>query len=101
VTVSVYQAGTSTLVDSTTTFASGGYSVEVPIGTYDVRFSGSGVSGRVNSVEVLASVENGTGENTKVDYVPEPAPGTGALAALVTLTAIVSARRGGGSDHSR
>jgi hypothetical protein len=101
VTVSVYQAGTSTLVDSTTTFASGGYSVEVPIGTYDVRFSGSGVSGRVNSVEVLASVENGTGENTKVDYVPEPAPGIGALAALVTLTAIVSARRGGGSDHSR
>ena len=56
VSVEVFQAGTSTLVNSTTTFASGGYRAEVPIGTYDVVFSGSGVSARVRSVAVLASV---------------------------------------------
>jgi uncharacterized protein YkwD len=72
VSVAVFEAGTSTLVNSSTTFASGGYRIEVPVGTYDVVFSGSGVNAQVSSVAILPSVENGTGENAKVDYVPEP-----------------------------
>ena len=93
VSVEVFEAGTSTLVNSTTTFASGGYRTEVPIGTYDVVFSGSGIRARVRSVAVLASVENGTGENTKADYVPEPGQSAASAGALVTLALLATRRR--------
>jgi serralysin len=93
VSVEVFEARTSTLVNSTTTFASGGYRTEVPIGAYDVVFSGSGVNAKVRSIAVLASVENGTGENTKVDYVPEPGQSAVSTGALVTLALLATRRR--------
>lgn len=92
VTVEAFLAGTSTLVASTTTFASGGYSLDVAIGTYDVVFSGSGIYEEMDSVAVLASAENGTGENTKVDYVPEPAEGALLATAIATLAALARRR---------
>jgi uncharacterized protein YkwD len=46
VTVRAFNAGTSTLRASTTTFGSGGYTLQAPAGTYDVTFSGGALLGR-------------------------------------------------------
>jgi len=63
--VQAFGAGTATLVDSTNTFASGGYSLELPVGTYDVRFSGPGIDETFPDVVLEAGAE-GHAENTKL-----------------------------------
>ena len=60
--VEVFETGTSNRIATTTTWASGGYSVEVPLGVYDVKFSGQG-----SVVELAVGVDVTSGDNVKVD----------------------------------
>ena len=67
--VEAYLAGTGTMVNSTTTFASGGYSLQLPAGSYDVRFFGQDID------QTFLGVDFTGGENVKLDgvnLVPEP-----------------------------
>ncbi len=65
-TVEAFTAGTANLVNSTTTLPSGGYKIEVPVGTYDVKFSQGGFNQTFPNI-VVASGPEGIPENTKVD----------------------------------
>jgi serralysin len=91
VTVTAYAAGTQNPVGSTSTFASGGYRIQVPIGSYDVRFSGPGIAATVSGVVVAAGPE-GLPENTKVDLVPEPGATAVASCAWVALALLRAGR---------
>lgn len=62
-TVEVLSPGSETVVASSVTFASGGYTVEVPPGIYDLRFWGQGRLERLNDVDLSA------GLSVKVDAV--------------------------------
>lgn len=63
-TVTVYQAGTLNAVATTSTFASGGYGVAVPAGTYDLRFENAdGSIGETRSGITVGEL------NVKVDAV--------------------------------
>jgi hypothetical protein len=94
VAVQAFAAGTQTLANSTSTFASGGYSLELPVGTYDVRFSGPGIDETFQDV-VLAAGPEGHAENTKLDYVhvPEPAAALSFAAAVGGVAALARGRR--------
>ena len=68
--VEIFDAGTDTLVDSTTTYGSGGYAISLTGGIYNVLFSGVGVT------ELFTNVDFTSGQNVKLDAVnpvPEPA----------------------------
>jgi hypothetical protein len=56
--VIAYQPGTSTVVASNQTDASGFYIVSVPSGTYDVQFNVSGVYVKLLSVDLSSDVSN-------------------------------------------
>ena len=92
--VQAFGAGTATLVDSTNTFASGGYSLELPVGTYDVHFSGPGIDETFPDVVLEAGLE-GHAENTKLDFVyaVEPAAALSCATALGAAAALGRARR--------
>lgn len=66
-TVNVFQANTSNLIATTTTFASGGYSLMVTSGTYDVQFVG--LSYNVLYEDIAVSTLN-----VKLDFVATPEP---------------------------
>ncbi len=91
VTVEAYLAGTQSFVASTSTTASGGYNLEVPVGLYDVRFVGIGIDQTFRDVAVSLGPEL-VPENTKVD-LPEPSGTLLGLTALAATTAL-GARRG-------
>lgn len=95
--VEAHVAGGGSLADSTTTFASGGYSLDVPVGSYDVTFTGPGISETVLGVGVAAGPE-GIPENTKVDLVLLPEPSrflllTSGLAGLALLRLVQTWKR--------
>ena len=61
--ISVYRTGTQNLVAQTTTFASGGYGLNVPANaTFDVRFQGTNIDQTFKGVIV-------TSDNVKVDAI--------------------------------
>jgi len=69
---------------STTTWATGGYALEVPSGTYDVTAQGDGV-GPETALNVMVGIDN-----VKVDFIlPEP-DGPAGLAAGALLLAVLS-----------
>lgn len=69
-TVEVFDAGTSNLVASTSTYDSGGYTLELPAGsTYDVRFAG----GNVDQTYTGIALSSQNGKLDAVDPIPEPA----------------------------
>jgi MYXO-CTERM domain-containing protein len=100
--VQAFEAGTANLVASTATFASGGYSLALGVGTYDVRFSGSGVEQIFDGVSVSVGPE-GIGENTKLALVvtPEPTPAVLGAAALALVAALARRRSCLPPDGSR
>ncbi|MEN8219819.1 MAG: hypothetical protein ABFS56_26415 [Pseudomonadota bacterium] len=61
--VEAFVAGTKTSAGSTTTFASGGYSLQLPTGTYEVFLSGP------NSTISQSNVDFTGGENVKLDFI--------------------------------
>ena len=63
VTVRAFNAGTTTLRGTTTTFDSGGYTLQLPAGTYDIAMSGGNLDGRVVTYR---GVQFG-GNNVKLD----------------------------------
>jgi hypothetical protein len=74
VTVQALTAGTPTVRASTTTFGSGGYTLQAPAGTYDVTFSGGALGGRTvtyRNVTLGAS-------NVKLDNLSSFIAGSGA-----------------------
>ncbi len=88
--VEAFQPGTMTLAGMTTTWSSGGYSLELPNGTYDVRFTSGGTVYEIPNV-VLAN-----GENTKLDAInaiPEPHTLALSLCGLAVLAGIAHRRR--------
>jgi uncharacterized protein YkwD len=56
--VEVFNAGTSNLRFNTTTWASGGYTLQLPAGTYDVRLSGPGLNGPITYKNVVMGTSN-------------------------------------------
>ena len=54
ITVTAFLPGTTTVVKSTTTSASGGYALELPPGVYDIAFGGNGIVYR----NVLVGIDN-------------------------------------------
>lgn len=100
--VDVLDAGTDDLVTSTTTTASGGYQVEVPLGVYDVRFSGIGIEETTIPNVAIAMGPEMAAENTKID-LPEPSTGVVGIATLVVLGGLRrrSASRGAASLQAR
>lgn len=70
-TVNVFDAARSGILATTSTFASGGYSIQLTPGTYDVQFLGSGFDFFVDDFAFTS------GGNQKLDFVaaaiPEPA----------------------------
>jgi hypothetical protein len=95
--VSVYDADSNAWLASTTTMAAGGYSLELPIGVYDVVATGSDWSRSFSGVAILGSGPGGIGENTKLDLVPLPEPGT-ALGLLLGLALLTGSGRVRASD---
>jgi hypothetical protein len=92
--VTAYDAGTNDFVAATQTMSSGGYSLELAIGVYDVVATGPDVDETYPGVAILASGPGGIGENTKLDVVPLPEPGAAlGLAAGLTLLGISRRRR--------
>lgn len=89
ITVDVLQPGTETVLFSTLTTASGGYQLQVPLGMYDVRFSGVGIEATTVAGVAMAMGPEGVAENTKVD-LPEPSAG---VAGLLTLALVGELRR--------
>ena len=63
VTVQALAAGTNAVRGSTTTFASGGYTLQLAPGTYDVTLSGGALGGRTVTYRNVALA----GDNVKVD----------------------------------
>jgi uncharacterized protein YkwD len=74
VTVRAFDAGTSTLRATTTTFGSGGYTLQAPAGTYDVTFSGGALLGRTITYR---NVTIGS-SNVKLDSLSSFIAGSGA-----------------------
>jgi uncharacterized protein YkwD len=58
ITVSVYNAGTNNLRFSTTTYASGGYSLQLQNGTYDVKLTGPGLPSDILYSNVVMNSSN-------------------------------------------
>ncbi len=91
-TVEVFDVNTSNLVTSTTTFASGGYSVEVEKGIYDIVFSGMGYDSGEDFffLPIVGTGPGELGENVKLDFVPVPEPSSSQLhfAALIALAVV-------------
>ena len=94
VVISAVPAGGGNVVASTSSFASGGYTLTVPVGTYDVMFKGTGVFTTFLDVTVTAGPE-GVPENTKLDMlvVPEPGAGIMQVVALAAIAAMARHRR--------
>lgn len=92
ITVDVLQPGTESVLFSTLTTASGGYQLEVPLGMYDVRFSGLGIEETTVADVAMAMGPEGVAENTKVD-LPEPSAGVAGLLALVLVAELRRRRR--------
>jgi len=87
-TVQAFEPGTSNSVGSTTTFASGGYSLRLAPGTYDVVFSGPGFQ------RLVAGFDFTGGQNVKLDaLVPEPSGLVLLALGLVALLPLVRRRR--------
>jgi uncharacterized protein YkwD len=74
VTVRAFNAGTGTLRAATTTFGSGGYSLQAPAGTYDLTFSGGALLGRTITYR---NVTIGS-SNVKLDSLSSFIAGSGA-----------------------
>lgn len=74
-TVNVFNAARTQVMASTTTYGSGGYSLALAAGTYDVQFSGSGYDFFVDDYAFTS------GQNQKLDFVAAqvPEPTTAAL----------------------
>jgi hypothetical protein len=70
--VQIYNAGTLSVVASTTTSGSGGYQLQLPPGSYDVQFSGGGLA----SLMTYRNVTIGAG-NVKVDSLTSWMPDAG------------------------
>ncbi|MGE5611113.1 MAG: CAP domain-containing protein, partial [Bacillota bacterium] len=58
VTVTAYQAGTSTLVASTPTYSSGGYALRLNPGVYDVKITGNGLAAPITYRNVAIYTNN-------------------------------------------
>jgi len=58
VTINVYNAGTNTLKATATTWAAGGYSLQLANGTYDVKLTGPGLAGDITYSNVVMSSSN-------------------------------------------
>jgi len=97
--ITVFEAGTSTLVGSTSTMMAGGYRIELPIGNYDIQAAGSNVAATYFDIAILGSGPNGIGENTKLDIVPEPSLSLGLAFGILSLSA--RARRQTGALRHR
>jgi uncharacterized protein YkwD len=67
--VEAFVAGTNTSAGSTTTFASGGYSLQLPTGTYDVFLSGPNPA-----FQKITNVDFTGGENVKLDFINPSSP---------------------------
>ena len=94
VTITVREAGGGPVVATTQTWSAGGYQVELPVGVYDVTAAGPGVSRTFMGVEIAATGPKGMPENTKLDVVPVPEPGSlGALGAGIGLLLALRRRR--------
>lgn len=61
--VTAFLTGTNTPIGSTTTYASGGYRLQLPSGMYDIKFSGSGTE------EIFTLVDFTGDDNLKLDAV--------------------------------
>lgn len=96
--ISAVPAGGGNVVASTLSFASGGYTLTVPVGTYDVLFKGTGVFTTFLGVAVAAGPE-GLPENTKLDLLVAPEPGAllMQIAGLAAVASIARHRR----EHAR
>lgn len=93
--IAAYDAGSDDLVASTSSMASGGYSLALPIGVYDVVATGPALNQVYEDVAILASGPDGRGENTKLDVIPlpEPAAPLGLALGGALLAASARARR--------
>lgn len=84
--VQVFQSGTDTLVGSTNTYDSGGYAISLTNGTYDVLFSGTGIS------KLFSNVDLSSGQNIKLDAI-NPIPEPSSMAVMLVGIAGVGCRR--------
>ena len=64
VTVDAFEAGTGQFAGSTSTLRTGGYGLQLPPGTYDVRFSGPRIDRTVRGVDIVGD------RNVKLDAAP-------------------------------
>jgi hypothetical protein len=90
--VVAYEAGDNDVAGATFTMASGGYSLDLGTGVYDVVVTGPGVNQTYPNVAILASGPDGRGENRKLDVIPLPEPGT-ALGLTLGLAFLATSRR--------
>jgi uncharacterized protein YkwD len=72
VTIEVFNAGTNTLRSSTSTWSSGGYSLQLAVGTYDVKISGTGIAGPITYRNVVMA-----SSNVKIDSLTSWLPAGG------------------------
>lgn len=79
--VHVFLANTSTEVGTVNTLSSGGYSLSVAAGTYDVQFIGTGYN------QIFQDIVVGT-QNVKIDLIAAPVPEPTGILALATAVLV-------------
>jgi len=84
-TVNIFDAARTQVLSSTSTYASGGYSIQLAAGTYDVQFTGNGYDFYFDNYAFAS------GENQKLDFIAAQVPEPQTALLLMIGCAVVAA----------